>query len=176
VLAPGEPVPEAPPAPGLHPTRSAWLVVPSTGAVLGSVGEVDPNVAAGFGSGQPGRIGWLELDLGLLLDAASAPRISEDARPVSRFPSADVDLALVVDDTVPADRVAAALAEAGGELLESVRLFDVFRGPSIGPARRSLAYRLRFEALDRTLTDAELGELRTRAINAAEAGVGATLR
>ena len=60
-----------------------------------------------------GRVGWLEVDLGLLLDPASAPRVPEDAQPVSRFPSSDVDLALVVDDAVPADRVAEVLAGPG---------------------------------------------------------------
>ena len=158
---------------GLHPTRVACLVAPS-GQIVGSVGEVDPDVAATFGL--PGRrVGWLEVDLGLLLDPEAVPRRSLEARVVSRFPSTDVDVALVVPDEVPASAVAEELSSAGGALLESVDLFDVFRGPAVGEGRRSLAFRLRFCADDRTLTDAEVGELRLGCIEAA-AGVGATLR
>ena len=68
------------------------------------------------------------------------------------------------------------LQEAGGELLESVTLFDVYRGDAVGPERRSLAFRLRFCALDHTLTDEEVGALRTRCIDAVATTVGAALR
>ena len=169
----GGPVPA-----GLHPTRAARLVAPS-GQVVGSVGEVDPAVLDDFGLdgfGPAGRrVGWLEVDLGPTLDPGAVPRRGAEARPVSRFPSTDVDLALVVPDEVPAAAVAGALGGAGGALLESVELFDVFRGTTVGEGRRSLAFRLRFCALDRTLTDAEVGELRLACIEAASA-VGAVLR
>lgn len=165
---------------GLHPTRSARLEARGVGApgghdvVVGSVGEVDPAVAAAFGLAE-GRVGWLEVDLGLVLDRASVARLDEEVREASRFPSADVDLALVAPDRVPAGRVLAAVEAAGGELLESVELFDVYRGPSVDEGSRSLAYRLRFCAPDRTLTDEEVGALRQRCIDAA-GEVGATLR
>jgi phenylalanyl-tRNA synthetase beta chain len=158
---------------GLHPTRSAALVAPGD-AVIGSVGEVDPGVVADFGL--EGRVGWLEVDLGLLADHSVVPRRAEESVPVSRYPSSDIDLALVVDDLVPADRVAEVLSAAGGDLLESVQLFDVFRGESVGADRRSLAFRLRFCALDRTLTDTEVGDLRRACIDACEREVGAVLR
>ncbi len=159
--------------PGLHPTRSARLVAArGTPLVLGAAGEVDPDVAAAFGlAGR--RIGWLEVDLGRLLDA---PRRSRTAAAVSRFPSSDVDLALVVDDAVPADRVGQVLAEAGGDLVESVILFDVYRGPGVADGARSLAFRLRFVAPDRTLTDDEVGRLRQAAIDGAAQTFGARLR
>jgi phenylalanyl-tRNA synthetase beta chain len=175
--------------PGLHPTRSARLVVAgageaSAGTTIGAVGEVDPAVAAALGYPEDnGRIGWLEVDLGRLLDPAVTPRRPEEARALSRFPSADVDVALVVADDVPAARVAAAmvdalggLGDAGGGLLESAVLFDVYRGPGLPEAHRSLAYRLRFSAPDRTLTDEEVGRLRRQAIDAATAETGAVLR
>jgi phenylalanyl-tRNA synthetase beta chain len=95
---------------------------------------------------------------------------------VSRFPSSDIDLALVVADGHPADVVAEAIRAAAGDLLESVRLFDVYRGPGIEEGSRSLAYRLRFCAEDRTLTDAEVGELRARCIEAVAQQFGAVLR
>jgi len=159
------------PAPGLHPGRSARALVADTGEELGVVGEVDPSVVAGHGL--EGRVGWLELDLGRL---ATAPRRSALARPVSRYPSSDIDLAFVVDDSVPASAVESALVEAAGELLEGIRLFDVYRGDQVGEGRRSLAHRLRFCALDRTLTDQEVATLRTRCIQAVEGRLGAQLR
>jgi phenylalanyl-tRNA synthetase beta chain len=87
-----------------------------------------------------------------------------------------VDLAFVVADSVAAGDVARTLVTAGGDLLESLALFDVYRGPGLAAETRSLAYRLRFCALDRTLTDAEVGELRLRCIGAVEESHGATLR
>jgi len=163
------------PLPGLHPTRSAEVRAGADGRVVGTVGEIDPAVASDFGvDGQ--RIGWMELDLGLVLDHAVVGRASDRARPVSRYPSSDVDLAFALADAVPADRVADVLSVAGGELLESVTLFDVYRGPGVEAGRRSLAFRLRFCALDRTLTDREVGGLRARCVEAVERELGAVLR
>lgn len=159
---------------GLHPTRRARLVA-GEGLELGVVGEVDPEVLGAFGiDPERQRVGWLEVDLGLLLGAA--PRRSVLARPVSRYPSSDIDLAFVVGDEVPAAAVGATLEGAGGELLESVRLFDVYRGAGVPSGTRSLAYRLRFCALDRTLTDAEVGTLRARCIDAVSSEHGGILR
>jgi phenylalanyl-tRNA synthetase beta chain len=81
-----------------------------------------------------------------------------------------------VEDSVPAEEIETTLAEAAGELCESVELFDVYRGAGVSEGSRSLAYRLRFCALDRTLTDAEVAELRARGISAVEAQHRATLR
>ena len=155
--------------PGLHPSRSATVL--ASGAVLGTVGEVDPDVLAAHDLGGP--VGWLELDLGALV---AAPRKPEEYRAVSRYPSADFDLAFVVDDAVPAARVEQALREATGDLLEDLWLFDVFRGAQLGDGRRSLAYRLRVAAPDHTLTDDALAALRQRCIDAVTAATGATLR
>jgi phenylalanyl-tRNA synthetase beta chain len=137
---------------------------------LGVVGELDPYLVGKFGllnpDGRPRRVGWLDLDMGVLLDRQRVPRRPEQARPVSRFPSSDVDLAFVVQDSVPAGSVERTLHHAGGELLESIALFDVYRGPSVEDGWRSLAFRLRFCALDRTLTDEEIGRLRSGCIEA----------
>jgi len=154
---------------GLHPTRSARLVAPGQ-PDLGRVGEIDPAVLDAFGL--VGRVGWLEVDLGALTGVG---RVPEEAHPVSRFPSSDIDLALVVADSVAAADVATVLEIASGDLLESVHLFDVYRGAAL-EGRRSLAYRLRFCALDRTLTDEEVGHLRTGCIEAVSAQLGAELR
>jgi phenylalanyl-tRNA synthetase beta chain len=155
--------------PGLHPSRSARVTV--SGHAVGVVGEVDPGVLAAHELAGP--VGWLEVDLDAIL---AAPRRPREYRPLSRYPSADFDLAFVVDDAVPAARVEEALRESAGDLLEDLWLFDVFRGPQLGQGRRSLAYRLRVAARDHTLTDEELADLRRRCIDAAERAVGATLR
>jgi len=151
--------------------------------VVGSVGEIDPAVAATFGltrtagnTTESRRIGWLEVDLGPLFDETRVPRRQVVASAVSRFPSSDIDLAFVVDDHHRADVVAETLRAAAGDLLESVRLFDVYRGTGITEGARSLAYRLRFCSPVRTLTDEEVGELRSQCIESVEREYGAALR
>src|SRR5690606_33913459 len=96
--------------------------------------------------------------------------------PVSIYPSSDIDLAFEVDDTEPASSVEGVLRRAAGERLASLRLFDVYRGSGIAPGRRSLAYTLRLDAIDHTLTDDEVAEVRRRCIEAVEGELPATLR
>jgi len=96
---------------------------------------------------------------------------------VSIYPSSDVDLAFTVDETVPASAVESTLRRAAGELLIDLRLFDVFRDEAVvGAGRRSLAWRLRFCATDRTLTDADVAEARRRCVDAVQAAHPAQLR
>jgi len=157
------------PVAGLHPGRSA--TVDLAGVACGSVGEIHPDVLERHGIEE--RVAWLQLDLTVVLALPSPPR---QARPVSRFPSTDVDLAFVVGDEVPAAGVRATVRSAGGELVRSVRLFDVFRSDALGSGRRSLAFSVRFQADDRTLTDAEVAELRERIIDEVSTAHGAVLR
>ena len=154
---------------GLHPGRSAEVVI--DGEVYGAIGEVDPGVLADYGIGD--RVAWAEVDLGRLLDRASDDRAFV---PFSRTPSSDIDLAFEVPDDVAAGAVLAALRGSGEELLVAVELFDVYRGPGVADGSRSLAYRLRFQAADRTLTDGEVGAVRARIIAAVEAALPAKLR
>jgi phenylalanyl-tRNA synthetase beta chain len=85
-------------------------------------------------------------------------------------------VALVVDEPVPAGKVEAALRAGAGESLESVHLFDVYRGEQVGAGRKSLAYRLTFRAPDRTLTTDEVSGLRDAAVAAAATQTGAVQR
>lgn len=156
--------------PGLHPTRSARLVGPG-GVAVGAVGEVDPAVLDAHDIGE--RVAWLEVDLDVV---TALPRSGRVYRPVSVYPSSDIDLAFEVDDDVPASRVEDTLRHAAGDNLAAIRLFDVYRGLGIGEGRRSLAYALRLEATDHTLTDAEVAEIRRRSIAAVESTHAATLR
>jgi phenylalanyl-tRNA synthetase beta chain len=119
--------------------------------------------AASWSALHPGRsaevlirdrsLGAGEFDLEALR-AALPPRYSYT--PVPRFPAALRDIAVVVDDGVPAERVEAEIRAAGGNLLRGVRLFDLYRGESIGAGKKSLAYALTYQAEDRTLTDKEV--------------------
>jgi len=163
---------------GLHPTRCALVLDESTRTVLGVLGEVDPDVAARAvpGIDPARRLGWIDCSLRLLADPAIATRRTDEARVPSRFPSSDVDLALVVEETVHVEDVRRSLRAAAGELCESVTCFDAYRGPGIPEGHRSLAMRVRLCAPDRTLSDAELGEVRAAMIDAAHASVSATLR
>jgi len=136
------------------------------------VGEVDPETLLAYDLPHE-RAGWVEVDVAKL---AAAPRRPLEARPVSHFPSSDVDLAFLVADSVPAAAIEATLVHTAGELCESVVLFDVYRGPGVPDGSRSLAYRLRFCAQDRTLTDGEVAALRAQCIDAVEGQYQATLR
>ncbi|MFZ1489412.1 MAG: hypothetical protein WAS51_05680, partial [Ilumatobacteraceae bacterium] len=156
------------PPDGLHPTRSATLTMGRE--TVGAVGEIHPDVQEAFGVAQ--RVAVLELDLGVLL--AREPRPVQ-WKPVSRYPSSDIDLAFVAPDEVAAERIDKALRQGAGRLLADLELFDVYRGSSLGDGVRSLAYRLRLQADDRTLTDAEVADVR-RACIAAATKAGGTLR
>jgi len=155
--------------PGLHPTRTARIDV--DGVPVGYVGEVDPGVLDAFGVGE--RVGWLEVDLEVLL---GLPHGGRPYRPVSRYPSSDIDLAFEVDEVTPAADVETHLREAAGGLLADLTLFDVFRGAPVADGRRSLAFTLRFQSDDRTLTDGEVAEVRQRCIDAVQDALPATLR
>ncbi|MCP2168193.1 phenylalanine--tRNA ligase subunit beta [Goodfellowiella coeruleoviolacea] len=150
-----------------HPGRCAELRVGDW--PVGHAGELHPKVVEALGL--PRRTCAMELDL----DALPL----RDNRPVplvSPFPPVLLDVALVVDAAVPAADVAAVLRGAGGDLLEEVRLFDVYTGEQVGAGKRSLAYSMRFRALDRTLTVEEATASRDAAVAAATERFGATLR
>jgi phenylalanyl-tRNA synthetase beta chain len=167
-----------------HPGRCAELVLePASGVgsepvVVGYAGELHPRVIAAYRLAP--RTSAMELDLSLIERAAGqVPPVQ--APEISAYPVATQDVALVVDESVPASQVESALvagaAAVGGDIrLERVRLFDVYAGEQIGAGRKSLAYTLRFRAPDRTLTDDEVTAAREAAV--AEAGrlTGAVLR
>jgi phenylalanyl-tRNA synthetase beta chain len=126
--------------------------------------------------GLPERTCAMELDLSVMFTAAEAAGPVQ-APQLSSYPLATQDVALIVDASVPAAEVEAALvAGAPKELLEGVRLFDVYTGAQVGEDRKSLAYTLRFRAPDRTLTTAEATAARDAAVAEAGRQVGAVLR
>ncbi|HET9516957.1 MAG TPA: phenylalanine--tRNA ligase subunit beta, partial [Actinoplanes sp.] len=150
-----------------HPGRCAAVAV--DGTVVGYAGELHPAVLAALEL--PRRTAAMELDL----DALPAALQTVAGR-ISGFPPAIIDVALVLDAAVPAADVQTALVAGAGELLESVRLFDVYASEQLGADRRSLAYKLTLRAPDRTLTAEEAVAVRDAAVASATARTGAVLR
>ncbi|GAB2786944.1 phenylalanine--tRNA ligase subunit beta [Streptomyces chlorus] len=157
-----------------HPGRCAELAVTVDGTerVIGHAGELHPRVVKNLGL--PARTCAMELDLDILEQAGEG---TPQAPGISTFPVATQDVALVVDGSVPAADVEAALREGAGELLESLRLFDVYENAEqLGEGHKSLAYALRFRAPDRTLTVDEASAARESAVALAGERTGAVLR
>jgi phenylalanyl-tRNA synthetase beta chain len=152
-----------------HPGRCAELSV--DGVVIGHAGELHPKVCAAFGL--PRGCVAAEVDVDVLIDAAVLLR---QAPSFSTQPVAKEDVALVVDASVPAADVEAALRAGGGDELESVRLFDVYTGEQVPEGKKSLAFALRFRAADRTLTEKETAAFRQGAVAAATEQLGAVQR
>jgi len=141
-----------------HPGRCAEIVVDD--AVIGTVGEIHPSVAEAFNLS--GRVVAAEFDLDELL----LEKTPWQYDPPSIFPAVVFDLAFTVAIGIPAERVVSAARQGGGVLMDSVKVFDVFEGESIGKGLKSIAVRIQLRAIDRTLTDEEVTPLR-KAIAAA---------
>ena len=150
-----------------HPGRCARILV--DGTPIGYAGELHPAVLER--SDLPPRTCALELNLDAIPIVESRP-----APKVSPFPAVHQDVAVVVDRDVPAADVEAALRAGAGDLLEDLRLFDVYTGDRIAEGKKSLAYALRFRGFDRTLTEDDATAARTAAVAAAGEAVGAVLR
>lgn len=150
-----------------HPGRCAALKV--GGEVVGYAGELHPQILEALGL--PERTCAMEIDV----DALPATELLP-APVLSAYPALHQDIALVVDESVPAEDVRAAIEEGAGDLLEVVELFDVFRGEQLGDGKKSLAFQLLFRAADRTLTDEEANERRLAAAEAAKEKLGAQMR
>jgi phenylalanyl-tRNA synthetase beta chain len=154
-------------APGFHPGRSAAIVL--AGEMIGHVGELIPAATRHFEL--PDRVAVGELDLAPLL----APVPMAEAVSPSPFPHVDFDLSFVVPDDLPVGDLIGATREAGEGLLETARVFDVFRGAGVDAGSRAVAIRYRLRAGDHTLTNEEVAPVRAAMIASAE-GLGARLR
>lgn len=152
-----------------HPTRAAAITF--NGATAGALGELHPDVARRWDIER--RAVAFELALAPLL-AALPPKTK--VTQLSRFPSNFVDLALVVDASVPAEEPQKIITEAAGAELASVRLFDVYEGDQIPSGKKSLAFALELRSAERTLTDGEAAAVRDRVVEALSERLGAQLR
>ncbi len=151
-----------------HPGRCAALFVGDR--LVGHAGELHPRATEAFGL--PPRTCAMEMEL----ERIAVTDTPVPAPPVSTYPVATQDVALVVDASIPAADVESALRDGAGDLLEALRLFDVYVGPQVGEGKRSLAFALRFRAPDRTLTAEEITAARDAAVAEARRRTGAELR
>jgi len=152
-----------------HPGRSARVM--AEGEPIGALGEIHPKVAKRFDL--TGRVAAAELEVEALMRLARSLVRVEDA---PRFPPVRRDLAFTIDVSTPAADVRSALEQAGGELVGSVVLFDVFEGPPLSEGQRSLAFSIDFRAADRTLTDEEADRAVAAIVERLSRDFGATLR
>lgn len=160
--------------PGYHPGRCAEVLVRDASGqeqMVGTIGQIHPIVAERFDLGREVYAGELDLDA-LLSSARDIPRVSAPPR----FPGVELDLAVIVSEPVLERDIETAIAEAGGELLARVRLFDVYRGAPVPQGDKSLAFSLTIRATDRTLTDDEAVQVRTRIEARLVADFGAQIR
>ncbi len=156
--------------PSYHPGKCARVQL--AGADLGIFGEVHPVVAERLGLDElPLVAGELNLDALLRAIPSNFP-----IAPVPAFPPVLEDIALIVDESIPAERVRETIHQAGGSLLKEARLFDVYRGEQVGAGKKSLAYALVYQAVDRTLTDDEVADLRGAITAKLSEELGAALR
>ncbi len=157
--------------PSYHPGRVARLRINDD--PVGVLGQLHPLVQAAFDLPEDNPVFVAEIDFEAL--SRHMPE-SHLVRPVPRFPAIRQDIAVVVDESTPANLVQATIMAAGGHLLVDTRLFDVFRGEQIGAGKKSLAYALTFQAEDRTLTDRDAAKVQNRIVKRLEKELGARLR
>jgi phenylalanyl-tRNA synthetase beta chain len=155
--------------PFLHPGRTA-TVLAGDERKLGWIGELHPSVARAWDLDE--TVAAFELDADLIAELAPGPARYRD---VTTFPAVYLDLAVVVDEELPAGEVEAVVRKAGGDLLASLELFDVYSGQQVGEGRKSLAFRLEFRSAERTLSDQDVAGARAK-IEAALEEIGGSLR
>ncbi|MGQ9512707.1 phenylalanine--tRNA ligase subunit beta [Thermodesulfitimonas sp.] len=154
--------------PSLHPGRAARVL--AGGEPLGFMGEIHPEVARAYDL--PRRVVVAEFDV-VALRAAQRPVVFAE---LPRFPGVVRDIAVIVPEHLPAARLAATIKAAGGGLLRSVQVFDVYQGPKLPPGTKSIAFSLLFRADDRTLTDEEVTGLVGLVVERLQEEFGAVLR
>ena len=156
--------------PSFHPGRAAWVKAGDT--VLGVMGELHPDVIESFELPAGSVACELDFDQIIRLDRETVKRYEG----LPRYPSVERDLAFVIQAAVPVQDVVALIQKGGGPLLQEVNLFDVYQGKQVGEGYRSLAFALRFQAPDRTLTDDEVNGYLEAIVQLLTEHTGATLR
>ena len=158
---------------GLHPKRRASVGVASSGKLLGRIGEIHPEVASKFEIER--GVVYVELGLAWLQEAQrSRPRARE--RRLPRYPASLRDLALIVDEKVDAAELCEAMQRLAGPRLESVEVFDLYRGKPVPEGRKSLAFRLVYRDPEATLNEDEIGAIQENVVNGLLARFDASLR
>lgn len=153
----------------LHPGRKA--AVSLAGKAVGYIGEVHPNVCDAYHIEE--KVFVAVIDMKSLLKKAS---LDHKYTPVPKYPAVNRDVAMLIKETVLVGAIEKVVRQRGGNLLESLELFDVYQGSQIEAGYKSVAYALSFRASDRTLKDKEINKTMTKILNGLETELGATLR
>lgn len=156
--------------PTFHPGKCAQVSVGDT--VLGVFGELHPLVKENYDFSTAPVLA-ADFDFDALMSVIPWRYTTE---PVPVHPPVLEDIAVIVDESVPAAQVETVIRQAGGKMLSSVRLFDVFRSSGLGEGKKSLAYSLTYQAAERTLTDTDAAQIRSKIISRLERDLGAKLR
>lgn len=156
--------------PSFHPGKSARILIGEQQA--GVMGELHPMVRENYDLPATPLLA-AEISLERILEAIP-DRYPVEAVP--EFPPVLEDLAIVLDEQIPAERIEQVIRQAGGRMVTGIRLFDVYRGGQVEPGKKSLAYSLTYQDPERTLTDAEVQKLRQRIVRRLEQELGARLR
>lgn len=155
--------------PSYHPGRCADIMI--DGKKLGVIGQIHPLVAEGYGIS--GEVYVAELDFTGLQSALAPERVFHS---LPKFPTVSRDLALVCDEAMTVGMLEACIKKAGGKLLRSIQLFDIYRGPGIAPGKKSVAFSLELRADDRTLTDEDTTGVTNVVLEKLKNDLGVTLR
>jgi phenylalanyl-tRNA synthetase beta chain len=156
--------------PSFHPGKCARVMVGET--QIGVIGELHPRVAENY---DLPKTALLAADIDFDAIIPLVPTVYHVSQIPSQPPILE-DIALIVDETIPADQVEALIRQTGGHTVTDVRLFDVYRGEQIGPGKKSLAYNLTYQDPVRTLTDKDAARVRNKIVSRLEQTLGAKLR
>jgi len=155
--------------PFMHPGRCAKIS--AFGGDLGFLGEIHPEVLENYEIGTKAYIAVISCDV--IYDRANLVR---EYQPLPKYPAMTRDIAMLVSDEVLSSQIENIIKKRGGKLLESVKLFDVYKGEQVADGMKSMAYSILFRAPDRTLTDDEVSEKMETILNSLEKELGAQLR
>jgi len=152
-----------------HPGRTAVVYV--KGSSVGVIGEIHPSVTENYKITE--RIYAMQIDVQELIKAAGGTR---KVKPLPRYPAVERDIAIVVSQDIPAAEINRVIRKNAGKLLENISLFDIYQGEQIKPGFKSMAFSLKFQATDRTLTDEEVNSVYGKIQQALKDSFNAELR
>jgi phenylalanyl-tRNA synthetase beta chain len=155
--------------PSFHPGKTAALYIKKQ--YVGIVGEVHPDVAENYGIEERCYIAVLNLDI-LFKNTV----MDKNYTPLPKFPAVTRDIAVLVDDSILVQEIEDIIKNQGGKILESVKLFDVYKGKQVPEGKKSVAYALAYRGENRTLTDNDVSKVHDKIIRALEQKLGAELR
>jgi phenylalanyl-tRNA synthetase beta chain len=152
-----------------HPGRCAEIL--ADGKVIGTFGQIHPLTASNYGV--DAAVYAAELDFDAIFDMMNGEKLYT---PLPKFPATTRDFSFVCDEALEVGTLQAVMSNAGGKLVESVNLFDIYRGPQIGENKKSVSFRVTLRAADRTLTVEEAEKAASKILSALEKELGISLR